>query len=93
MLSVPLSSLPLAWSFVKPYSYSGNVFARVVAPYGGYSILHLVITLIVICAAIGILFVVMRQSGVQMPQWVMNILGILAAAFFAVIAIRFLMNM
>jgi hypothetical protein len=84
MLSVPLASLPLAWSFV---------FARVVAPYGGYSLMHLVITLIVVGAAVGILLVVLRQSGVAVPQWVVTILGILAVAVVAVLAIRFLMTL
>lgn len=60
---------------------------------GGYSLIQLVIFLIIICGVIGVLFVVMRQTGVQIPQWILTIVGIVVVCFVAIFAIRLLMSM
>ena len=59
----------------------------------GYSLVQLVILAIIICGVIGILFVVMRQTGVQIPQWILTIIGIVVVCFVAIFAIRLLMSM
>jgi hypothetical protein len=60
---------------------------------GGYSLIQLIIFLIIICGVIGVLFVVMRQTGIQVPQWVLTIVGIVVVCFVAIFAIRLLMSM
>jgi len=60
---------------------------------GGYSLIQLIIFVIVLCGVIGVLFVVMRQTGVQIPQWVLTIVGIVVVCFVAIFAIRLLMSM
>lgn len=58
----------------------------------GYSIPQLAITLIIVCAVVGIAFVVIRQTGVQVPSWVVTIFWILVAAVVGIWAIRFLVG-
>ena len=60
---------------------------------GGYSLIQLAITAIIICGVIGVVFVVMRQSGVNLPQWVWTIVGIVVLCFVAIVAIRFIASM
>jgi len=46
--------------------------------------------LIIIGACVGVLFVVLRVSGVAIPPWFVQILWICAVAFVAIVAISFL---
>lgn len=55
--------------------------------------IQLIITLIVLCAVIGIACVAIRASGVQIPQWVATIFWIVVVACVAIYAIRFLSGM
>lgn len=57
------------------------------------SIVQLVILAIVVGAVIGIGLVAIRASGVQVPQWVIQILTILVVAVFAIFAIKILISM
>jgi hypothetical protein len=59
----------------------------------GYSVTQWVIILIVIISVIGILYVVVRQSGVQIPGWVIQIFWIVALAIVAIFAVKLLMSM
>jgi uncharacterized protein (DUF983 family) len=54
---------------------------------------RLAVMLIIICAVVGIAFVVIRQTGVQIPQWVITIAWIVIAALVGIWAIRLLMGM
>jgi hypothetical protein len=59
----------------------------------GYSLIQVVIFLIIICGVLGVLFIVMRQTGVNIPQWVWAIAGIVVLCFVAILAIRLLASM
>lgn len=58
----------------------------------GYTLPQLAILLIIACAVVGIAFVVIRQTGVQIPQWVITIFWILVAALVGIWAIKFLVG-
>ena len=60
---------------------------------GGYSLIQVIIFLIVLCGVFGILFVVMRQTGIQVPPWIITIFWIVVVCFVAIFAIRLLMSM
>jgi hypothetical protein len=53
---------------------------------------QLAIMLILACAVVGIAFVIIKQTGVQIPQWVITVFWILCAALVGIAAIRFLMG-
>jgi hypothetical protein len=59
----------------------------------GWSLMQIIITIIVIAACIGIMFVALRQFGVQIPPFVVTIFWIVVAAFVAIFAIRLIMSM
>lgn len=59
----------------------------------GYSLVQLLILVIVIAACLGILFVCLRQFGVQIPAFVVTIFWIVVCAFVAIVAIRFVVSM
>ena len=58
----------------------------------GYSLVQLAIFLIIICAVVGIATVVVRQSGVAIPGWVITIFWIVIAALVGIWAIRLLVG-
>ncbi len=60
---------------------------------GGYNLVQLAIMAIVICGVIGVVFVVMRQAGINLPPWVWTIIGIVALCFVGILAIRLISSM
>ncbi len=60
---------------------------------GGYSLIQVIIFIIILCGVFGVLFVVMRQTGIQVPPWIVTIITIVVVCFVAIFAIRLLMSM
>jgi hypothetical protein len=60
---------------------------------GSWSLENILVAIVVIAAAIGILLVALRAFGLSLPQWVVQILLICAAAFLAVCAIKFVLTL
>ncbi len=58
-----------------------------------WSLGHVLISLIVIAAIVGIALVALRASGIPVPPWVWNIIWIVVVAFVAIYAIRFVLAM
>lgn len=54
---------------------------------------NIVIAVIVIAGIIGIALVACRVAGIVIPNWVWQILGIVAVVVIAVIAIKFLLSL
>ncbi len=69
-----------------------SLFADIVVR-SSYGIGEILVFVIVIAACLAVLFVALRQFGVQIPPWVFTIFWIVAAAFIAILAIRFLLSM
>ncbi len=57
------------------------------------SILYYLIIVIVIAAVIGIVFVALRQFGVSIPPWAVQIFWICVVAVVAIIAIKFVIGL
>ena len=55
-----------------------------------YTLIQWIIIAIVFAGIIGIALVVIRQAGIAIPGWVINILWIVLAVVVAVVAIKFL---
>ncbi len=55
-----------------------------------YTLIHWILVCIVIAGIIGIFLVVVRQAGIDIPGWVIQILWIVLAVVVSVIAIKFL---
>ena len=58
-----------------------------------WDILHIIIAIIIIAAAVGIMYVVLQVFGVSIPQWVVKIFWIVIAAVVGILAIKFLWSM
>jgi hypothetical protein len=65
----------------------------ILAQIGGYSFSQLAIFLIVAVIVCGIVWIVIQQAKIPIPNWVWAILGLLALGFVAIFAIRLLMSM
>lgn len=57
---------------------------------GGYSIIQLIVVAIILAGAFGILFIVLRQTGVAIPPWAIQIFWIVLVVVVAVIAVKFI---
>lgn len=60
---------------------------------GGMTIAHWAIVLIVIVAVIAILVIFVKQTGIQIPAFIINVFWVLLAAFICIAAIKLLMEM
>jgi len=65
----------------------------ILAQVAGYSFVHILIMVIVVAACVGIALVAMRQAGIAVPPFVVQIFWIVLAAFVAIFAIRLVMSM
>jgi hypothetical protein len=63
------------------------------AALGGYSLMQIAVFVIVIAAACAIVFVILRQMGVEIPGFIVQILWILLAAFVGILALYFLVSL
>lgn len=57
-----------------------------------YSFGQIIIAVIVIAAIIGIVLIVLKQSGIEIPSWVAQIGWIVLLAIVAIVAIKFLLG-
>lgn len=69
-----------------------SLFADVYAV-RGWSLGEMLVLVIVIAACLAVAFVALHQFGIHVPEWVIHIAWIVAVAFVAIIAIRFLLTM
>lgn len=60
---------------------------------GGYSLVQIIVMVIVLAACVGILLVALRQFGVQIPAFAVQIFWICVCAFVAIVAIKFVLSM
>lgn len=67
--------------------------ALLLAQLGGYSIVQIAVFCIVVAGIIGVVYVITRQVGVQIPPWIITIFWILLAVVVGVFAVRFLASM
>lgn len=59
----------------------------------GFNIVHWVILIIVVAAIIGILFVALRQFGIAIPAWLIQVFWIVVAAIVCIGAIKLIASM
>ena len=57
---------------------------------GGISFIQIAILIVVVAAVVGIVFVALRQFGIQIPQFVVTIFWIVVCAVVAILAIKFI---
>ncbi len=63
------------------------------ASLASWSIADIAIAVIVIAAIVAIVFIALRQYGVSIPPWIVQVFWVLIAAFVCIFAIRLLMTM
>ncbi len=62
----------------------------ILAQIAEYTLIHWILVCIVVAGIIGIFLVVVRQAGIEVPGWIIQILWIVLAVVVSVIAIKFL---
>lgn len=55
----------------------------------GPEIIHLIIIIMVVCAVIGIAYIVMKQAGIAVPGFIVQIAWIVLAVVVGIVAIRY----
>ncbi len=68
------------------------MFAHMLVPFaagiGGYSLVEIAIAIVVIAAIVALVYVALKQFGIEIPQWVMTIFWIVVVAFCVIVAIK-----
>jgi len=65
----------------------------ILAQLAGYSLVHLLVMVVVIAACIGIVLIALRQFGVSIPPFMIQIFWICLCAVIAIFAIKFVAGM
>lgn len=60
---------------------------------GSWGIGEVLVALIVIAAVVAVFLIAVRNMGIAVPQWVVQILWVVGVACLAVVAIRFLLSL
>ncbi len=63
------------------------------APGRPWGIVEIAIFIVLLLAIIGLVIIFVRVSGVPVPQWVWQVIGIVVAAVVVIAAIRFVAGM
>lgn len=61
--------------------------------FAGWGLVEIIIAIIIIGAAIGIMYIALQKFGVAIPAWAVQIFWIVIVAFVAIFAIRLLFSM
>lgn len=59
----------------------------------GYSLESVLVAIVVIAAAVGLVYVALRQFGIQIPEFVRTVFWIVVCCFLVVMAIRLVFSM
>lgn len=60
---------------------------------GAWSIGDIVIAIVIIAAVVAVMYIALRQFGVAIPPWVIQIFWVVVVAVVAILAIRFLLSL
>jgi len=60
---------------------------------GGYSIAQILIAVVVIAACVALVYVALRQFGISIPGWVVQVMWICVVALVVIVAIRFVTSL
>lgn len=66
------------------------IFAQVAA---GYSLASIAIMIVIIAAVVALVYIALRQFGISIPPWVVQVFWVLVVAFVVIMAIRIVMSM
>jgi hypothetical protein len=64
-----------------------------IAQVGSYSVGQIAILIVVALAVCGLVMIAVRQFGISIPQWVVQVLTIVVVAIVIIMAIKFVLSM
>ncbi len=70
-----------------------TLLSQVIIHGGAWSIGSIAIAIVIVAAVCALVFVALRQFGIAIPGWVVQIFWILVVAFVVIAAIRLLLSM
>jgi hypothetical protein len=70
-------------------------FAQAVraGPFWGWGLAELLIAVVVVAAAVALVYIALRQFKYEIPAWVIQVFWIVVVAFVVILAIRFVMSL
>lgn len=71
--------------------WGGSMLADILLK--NWSFTEILITVVVIAACVALVYVALRQFGVSIPQWVVQVFWIVVVAFVVILAIRLVASM
>ena len=69
------------------------MLAQIVIGPNAWSVGQLAIAVVVIAAIIALVLIALRQFGIAIPAWVVQVIWVIVVAFVAILAIRIVMSM
>jgi hypothetical protein len=60
---------------------------------GGYSIGQIAIAVVIVAAVVALVYIALRQFGIAIPDWVVQVFWVLIVAFVIIFAIKLVLSM
>lgn len=60
---------------------------------GSWTLQEVLIAIVVIAAAVALVYIALRQFGITIPPWVINCFWVVVVAFVVVLCIRFVFSL
>jgi hypothetical protein len=60
---------------------------------GGYSIGQIAIAVVIVAAVVALVYIALRQFGIAIPEWVVQVFWVLIVAFVIIFAIKLVLSM
>ena len=64
-----------------------------VALLGGYSLVQIAIAIVIIAAIVALVTIALRQFGVAIPPWVIQVFWVIVVTIVIILAIRFISSL
>lgn len=68
------------------------LLAQVAHPVGGWSLGQILIAIVIVAACVALVYVALRQFGVNIPNWVVQCFWIVVVAFVVILCIRLVLS-
>jgi hypothetical protein len=60
---------------------------------GGYSIGQIAIMVVIVAAVVALVYIALRQFGIAIPEWVVQVFWVIVVAFIVICAIKLVLSM
>jgi hypothetical protein len=86
-------SIFLGGSTIQANDHQGAAMTTIAQIAGGYSIGQIAIAVVIVAAVVALVVIALRQFGIAIPPWVVQVFWVIVVAFIVICAIKLVLSM